>query len=300
MNKHSVFKAFAGLGAGLLLLGAAAAPQAAITITKADGSICTDGTINVNGTVTPVDATCSAPPPPGNFTLTVSKAGTGSGTVTGTGFSCGADCTESYPEGTAVNVTLTATANPGSTFSGWSGQGCSGTGPCTVNTTITGNLSVTATFTADAPPPGACGALPANTTVVDTGNMNAVWAQQTFFPLPQIITAFEMTVPSGFNQENDVTVTKTSGAQRSKLVVVSTCPGVLEPVGGQSSCMKYQLESIKIKMSASPSASSYYCKLEANKTYYINAVSKTALTDTAYSCTNTTNCSFFASRSAPY
>ncbi|MDD3650712.1 hypothetical protein, partial [Immundisolibacter sp.] len=124
MNKHSVFKAFAGLGAGLLLLGAAWLAQAAITITLDNGDICTDGTVTLDGagavaSVTPVPGSCSAPPPPGNFTLTVSKAGTGSGTVTGTGFSCGADCTESYPDGTAVNVTLTATANPGSTFSGW-------------------------------------------------------------------------------------------------------------------------------------------------------------------------------------
>lgn len=305
MNKHSVFKAFAGLGAGLLLLGAAWLAQAAITITLDNGDICTEGTVTLDGTgavasVTPVPASCSAPPPPGSFTLTVNKAGTGAGTVTGPGFNCGSDCSESYSENTPINVTLTAAAAPGSTFSGWSGQGCSGTGTCTVATTITANLSVTATFTADAPPPGACGALPPDVTVVDTGSMNAAWPQQTFLPLPQTITAFKMTVPAGFNQEGDITVTKTSSALRSKLVVVSTCPGVLEPVGGQASCAQYQLESVKLRMSASPSASSYYCKLTAGQTYYLNAVSKTKLTDTGYSCTNTTNCSFFAFRSAPY
>src|SRR5213079_2684458 len=42
-------------------------------------------------------------------------------------------------------VTLTATPATGSTFTGWSGGGCSGTGPCTV--TIAAPTTVTATFT---------------------------------------------------------------------------------------------------------------------------------------------------------
>jgi hypothetical protein len=64
--------------------------------------------------------------------LTVTKSGTGSGTVASTpaGITCGSDCTETY--GTAVSVTLTATADSGSTFTGWAGGGCSGTAPCTV------------------------------------------------------------------------------------------------------------------------------------------------------------------------
>src|SRR5207245_3663496 len=42
-------------------------------------------------------------------------------------------------------VTLTATPAAGSTFSGWSGGGCSGTGTCTV--TMSAATTVTATFT---------------------------------------------------------------------------------------------------------------------------------------------------------
>jgi hypothetical protein len=42
-------------------------------------------------------------------------------------------------------VSLTATAAAGSRFSGWSGGGCSGTGPCTVTVPGTG-VTVTATF----------------------------------------------------------------------------------------------------------------------------------------------------------
>ncbi|BCX16040.1 MAG: hypothetical protein KatS3mg098_269 [Candidatus Parcubacteria bacterium] len=77
------------------------------------------------------------------FTLTVSKSGTGSGTVTSTptGINCGTDCSESYASGTSV--TLRATASAGSVFAGWSGD-CSGTGTCTV--ALDSNKTVTATF----------------------------------------------------------------------------------------------------------------------------------------------------------
>jgi hypothetical protein len=71
-------------------------------------------------------------------TLTVNKVGSGSGTVT-----CdGAECRSSYPAGSSVQ--LVATPAAGSTFVGWSGAGCSGTGPCTV--VLTSNASVNATF----------------------------------------------------------------------------------------------------------------------------------------------------------
>src|SRR3990172_7231143 len=78
-----------------------------------------------------------------NFTLTVTKAGTGSGTVASmpAGISCGTDCSEPYPNGTAV--TLTATPAAGAVFGGWSG-GCTGIGSCTVTMTVA--RSVTATF----------------------------------------------------------------------------------------------------------------------------------------------------------
>ncbi|MBZ0156183.1 MAG: fibronectin type III domain-containing protein, partial [Alphaproteobacteria bacterium] len=42
------------------------------------------------------------------YTLTVSKAGTGTGTVTGSGISCGTDCSEAYDSGTVVTLTATA------------------------------------------------------------------------------------------------------------------------------------------------------------------------------------------------
>ncbi len=76
-------------------------------------------------------------------TLTVSKTGAGAGTVTSdpAGISCGSDCTEAYP--VSQLVTLTATPDPGSLFSGWSGA-CTGTGTCQV--TMSAAKSVTAAF----------------------------------------------------------------------------------------------------------------------------------------------------------
>lgn len=62
--------------------------------------------------------------------LTVEKTGTGSGRVLGDGIDCGADCTQTYPEGTSVS--LSATPESGSTFTGWSGD-CTATGEVVVD-----------------------------------------------------------------------------------------------------------------------------------------------------------------------
>jgi len=84
------------------------------------------------------------PTPPTKFKLTVKKTGTGSGKVTSElgGIDCGSTCTAEFETGT--KVTLTASADPGSEFKGWSGSGCSGTGTCKV--TMTEAKEVTATF----------------------------------------------------------------------------------------------------------------------------------------------------------
>ncbi len=85
------------------------------------------------------------------YTLTVAGGGTGNGGVTSdlNGINCTitagittGDCTELYDESTLV--TLTASADAGSTFEGWSGGGCTGTGTCQV--TMTQAQTVTATF----------------------------------------------------------------------------------------------------------------------------------------------------------
>ncbi len=71
------------------------------------------------------------------YTLTINKSGTGSGSVS------------TNPSGTSFNagtvVTLTATPDANSTFSGWSGGYTGSSTTCTV--TMNSNMSVTATFT---------------------------------------------------------------------------------------------------------------------------------------------------------
>jgi hypothetical protein len=76
--------------------------------------------------------------------LTVALAGSGSGTVTGDGVDCGLTCTHTYPRGTKVALTPTATA--GSSFDHWEGA-CSGNANCTP--TMLEDRTVTAVFERD-------------------------------------------------------------------------------------------------------------------------------------------------------
>jgi uncharacterized repeat protein (TIGR03803 family) len=76
--------------------------------------------------------------------LTVSETGNGRVTSSPTGIDCPGSCGASFAPGT--QVTLTASASSGATFSGWGGA-CSGTGSCLV--TMNASQSVTATFSTD-------------------------------------------------------------------------------------------------------------------------------------------------------
>jgi probable HAF family extracellular repeat protein len=78
--------------------------------------------------------------------LTVADSGTGSGTVTSTpsGISCGTTCSASYSSGTSV--TLTATPNSGSTFTGWSGACSSKSASATCVITVNGPEAVAAHY----------------------------------------------------------------------------------------------------------------------------------------------------------
>jgi hypothetical protein len=144
-----------------------AAASAGSTFTGWSGGGCS-GTGACNVTVnaaTTVTATFTLQ----QFTLTSTRAGTGTGTITSApvGINCGASCAFAFDFGTMV--TLTATPSVGSTFSGWSGGGCSGTGTCII--TISAVTTVTATFNISASPPGA----PTNVTATP-GNAQALIA----------------------------------------------------------------------------------------------------------------------------
>ena len=85
-------------------------------------------------------------PSSGSWTLSVTTAGPGSGTVTSSpsGISCGFTCLASYSSGTSV--TLTAIANSGSTFTGWSGACSSQSAGATCNVTMNAAEAVTANY----------------------------------------------------------------------------------------------------------------------------------------------------------
>jgi hypothetical protein len=120
-----------------------AAPAAGSTFVGWSGGGCSGtGPCRIRITTDPVTVTATFAGPQG---LTVAIAGTGTGTVTSSppGISCPTTCSAPFATGTVV--TLTAAPGAGSTFAGWSGGGCSGTGPCAV--TVSGSVVVTATFT---------------------------------------------------------------------------------------------------------------------------------------------------------
>ena len=85
-------------------------------------------------------------PPSGRLIVTTDGNGTGTVISNPVGIDCGATCSFVFETGTEVE--LTASADAGSSFTGWTGEGCTGTGTCTV--TMDQARSVTATFTRDA------------------------------------------------------------------------------------------------------------------------------------------------------
>ncbi len=142
-----------------------ASPAAGSSFTGWSGSGCS-GTSTCTVTISEARAVTAefAVVPPGQFDLMVSKSGTGAGTVTSSpaGIDCGSDCSETLVDGTSV--TLTAAPAAGSSFTAWSGSGCSGTSTCTV--VMSEARAVTAQFTANAPPPKPSNVFPTPTVKV--------------------------------------------------------------------------------------------------------------------------------------
>jgi hypothetical protein len=108
-----------------------------------------------------------------SVTLSVTKTGNGGGTVAGDKINCGTACSESVTRTTSAPViTLTATPSSTSTFTGWSGGGCSGTGTCVVTMsaaqTVTATFNVT-TFTLQVNPQALAGGTAGTVSVSATG-----------------------------------------------------------------------------------------------------------------------------------
>jgi sugar lactone lactonase YvrE len=112
------------------------------------GDVC-QGTGSCTFTITAATSVTASFNVSPNFGLTVTEAGTGAGTVVSapSGISCPTTCSANFASGT--QVTLTAAASANSTFAGWSGGGCAGTGTCVVR--VTAATAVTATFNSASP-----------------------------------------------------------------------------------------------------------------------------------------------------
>lgn len=155
-----------GSGASVCSASFSSGTKVTLTATPAAGSEFSAWFAGLNACRSPGVPTCTitlsqnqgavaifnALPPPPMGEVDVQLAGSGSGTVTSspTGIDCGSTCAKDFTVG--PSVTLTAKADPGSRFAGWSGGGCAGTGACTVKAQASGPLTVTARFNFIPPP----------------------------------------------------------------------------------------------------------------------------------------------------
>jgi hypothetical protein len=129
---------------------------------------------------------------PPSTSLTVDVAGSGSGTVVSNpaGISCPGTCTADFAPGTEVS--LSASAADGSTFTGWRGGDCPTEGGCTV--TVTGGQSILAVFEQG----GGSGRLQVDIVGLGTGSITST---------PGGVTCAENSCTGNFAPGTEVTLT---------------------------------------------------------------------------------------------
>ncbi|MBF0316958.1 MAG: DUF1566 domain-containing protein [Nitrospirae bacterium] len=127
--------------------------------------------------------------------LTVAKSGTGTGKVTSTpsGIDCGPTCSASFTYNTTV--ILTATADTGYAFAGWSGD-CTGSGN-TCNVTMSDVRNVTATFAvvAQCNTVTKAGADTPETFLIDMGKTTGIFNfyYETYSQKDQVVVSYDNT-----------------------------------------------------------------------------------------------------------
>lgn len=131
-----------------IVSGGSSTGSATVTYSVAEnsGSDSRSGTLTIAGQAYGVTQEGNPDVVAQQYTITINSTGTGSGTVTsdtGTLTCDSGTCTGTYDSG--AQITLTAGADEGSKFAGWSGEGCEGNDTCIL--TISADITVVAQFT---------------------------------------------------------------------------------------------------------------------------------------------------------
>ena len=131
-----------------IVSGGSSIGNAAVTysVEENTGSASRSGTLTIAGQAYSISQEGNPDVVAQQYTITINSTGTGSGSVTsdtGTLTCDSGKCTGAYDSGT--QITLTAGADEGSKFAGWSGEGCEGNDTCVL--TINADITVLAQFT---------------------------------------------------------------------------------------------------------------------------------------------------------
>jgi hypothetical protein len=189
-------------------------------------------TISMTGSRNVTASFASDPGPgPTQRNLAVTLAGSGSGDVTSSpaGIDCGSSCSEDFDDGTVV--TLTASADAGSSFDGWSGCDSTSGTQCTVS--MDSDVTVTATFVSDPLDPaivpttstcGSAGVGSSCTVTVDLVNNSQSWSGAEFDVTNPSFTLDSVSTPVGgcFATAGPTTVGIICGSSFSGEVTLAT------------------------------------------------------------------------------
>ena len=202
----------------------------------------------------------------------------------------------------AVSLILKAKPNPGYKVKSW-GDACVGaapTSPCEVS--MNSSKKVTAIFEAEAtaPPPAGVACNPTGTTVVpvDTAFPTKLFPKTTYADMtPSTIYSFAFRTPATTEVvTGQLIATRVTGANDTKLIVVSKCSGDIDRTNKDAGCSRYAPESNTLSYILNRGGAyrpTAFCNLEPNTLYYANVVSPGKLTGLEVdSCSSPATCAF--------
>ena len=216
--------------------------------------------------------------------LTVTLAGNGTGTVTANpaSINCPGVCSGPFVPGTVL--TLTAAAGTGSTFQGWSGGGCTGTGSCQV--TMNSATSVTATFTPSN--------LPATTTTLTASPSTSSYGQTV--TLTATVTATSGTPTGTVTFYNGATVlgpgTLSSGKAKLSTAALPVGSDSLTAVYGGSSAYAGST-SKPVAVTVTQATTTTELSSSLNPSVYGQSVTFTATVTSQYGASTTGTVTFY-------